>query len=192
MNGQSDKGFLLTSTFVPKELSAPALGLYTCIKALKYITRQGVRWAFTGPLVLWFHFCSHSLELWELVNFRTFCAKKQFKDFICFICRIREVHFSELAKGICHLSAARRQIGHKTAVCCQWKTEFDQGKVREFCFCMRVATVIPESDCCCCLFVSLFLYFSFSPVFKHWNFFSGTVRPSFAYFSIKTYVVGTH
>ena len=32
-NGQSDKGFLLTSTFVPKGLSAPALGLYTCIKA---------------------------------------------------------------------------------------------------------------------------------------------------------------
>ena len=36
-NGQSDKGFLLTSTFVPKGLSAPALGLYTCIKALKYM-----------------------------------------------------------------------------------------------------------------------------------------------------------
>ena len=56
-NGQSDKGFLLTSTFVPKGLSAPALGLYTCIKALKalkYIPRPGVRWAFTGPLVLWF------------------------------------------------------------------------------------------------------------------------------------------
>ena len=28
-NGQNDKGFLLTSTFVPKGLSAPALGLYT-------------------------------------------------------------------------------------------------------------------------------------------------------------------
>ena len=34
-NGQSDKGFLLTSTFVPKGLSAPALGLYTCIKSFK-------------------------------------------------------------------------------------------------------------------------------------------------------------
>ena len=53
-NGQSDKGFLLTSTFVPKGLSAPALGLYTCIKALKYLPGPGVRWAFTGPLVLWF------------------------------------------------------------------------------------------------------------------------------------------
>ena len=53
-NGQSDKGFLLTSTFVPKGLSAPALGLYTCIKALKYIPGPCVRWAFTGPLVLWF------------------------------------------------------------------------------------------------------------------------------------------
>ena len=53
-NGQSDKGFLLTSTFVPKGLSAPALGVYTCIKALKYIPGPGVRWAFTGPLVLWF------------------------------------------------------------------------------------------------------------------------------------------
>ena len=43
-NGQSDKGFLLTSTnFVPKGLSAPALGLYTCIKALKYILGPGVR-----------------------------------------------------------------------------------------------------------------------------------------------------
>ena len=56
-NGQSDKGFLLTSTFVPKGLSAPALGLYTCIKALKYIPGPGVRWAFTGPLVLWCWFC---------------------------------------------------------------------------------------------------------------------------------------
>ena len=36
-NGQSHKGFLLTSIFVPKGLSAPALGLYTCIKSLKYI-----------------------------------------------------------------------------------------------------------------------------------------------------------
>ena len=53
-SGQSDKGFLLTSTFVPKGLSAHALGLYTCIKALKYIPGPGVRWAFTGPLVLWF------------------------------------------------------------------------------------------------------------------------------------------
>ena len=73
-NGQSDKGFLLTSTFVPKGLSAPALGLYTCIKALKYIPGPvlsapslglytckkalkyipgpGVRRAFTGPWVL--------------------------------------------------------------------------------------------------------------------------------------------
>ena len=53
-NGQIYKGFLLTSTFVPKGLSAPALGLYTCIKTLKYIPGQGVRWAFSGPLVLWF------------------------------------------------------------------------------------------------------------------------------------------
>ena len=39
-NGQSDKGFLLTSTFVPKELSVPALELYTCIKALKIYQDQ--------------------------------------------------------------------------------------------------------------------------------------------------------
>ena len=51
-NGQSDKGFLLTSTFVPKGLSAPALGLYTSIKASKCIAEPGVRWAFTGPMVL--------------------------------------------------------------------------------------------------------------------------------------------
>ena len=43
INGQSDKGFLLTSTFVPKGLSAPALGLYTCKKALKYIPGPSVR-----------------------------------------------------------------------------------------------------------------------------------------------------
>ena len=55
-DGQSAKGFLLTSTFVPKGLSASALGLYTCIKALKYIPGPGVRWAFTGPVVLWFSF----------------------------------------------------------------------------------------------------------------------------------------
>ena len=42
-NGQSDKGFLLTSAFVPKGLAFPALGLYTCIKALKYIPGPGVR-----------------------------------------------------------------------------------------------------------------------------------------------------
>ena len=57
-NGQSDKGFVLTSTFVPKGLSAPALGLYTCIKALKYIPGPDVMWAFTGPLVLWLNFFS--------------------------------------------------------------------------------------------------------------------------------------
>ena len=52
-NGQSGKGFLLTSTFGPSGLSVPVLGLYTCIKALKYIPGPGVRWAFTGPLILW-------------------------------------------------------------------------------------------------------------------------------------------
>ena len=62
-NGQSDKGFLLTSTFVPKGLSAPALGLYTCIKALKYIPGPDVRWVFTGPLVLWL-FMSFDRKFW--------------------------------------------------------------------------------------------------------------------------------
>ena len=55
-NGQSDKGFLLTSTFVIKGLFAPVLGLYTCIKVLKYIPGAGVRSAFTGRLVLWLLF----------------------------------------------------------------------------------------------------------------------------------------
>ena len=46
-----------------------------------------------------FFSCSlHSLE-----TMKTFCAKRLFKDFICFICRIREMHFSDLVKGICHL-----------------------------------------------------------------------------------------
>ena len=39
------------------------------------------------------------------------------------------MHFSELVKGICHLSAARRQIGRKTTVFWSVKTEFGQGKV---------------------------------------------------------------
>ena len=34
-NDQSDKVFLLTSKFCPKRLSAPAPGLYTCIKSRK-------------------------------------------------------------------------------------------------------------------------------------------------------------
>ena len=42
-NGQSYEGFLLTSTIVPKGLSAPAPGLYTCIKELKYIPGPDVR-----------------------------------------------------------------------------------------------------------------------------------------------------
>ena len=75
--------------------------------------------------------CFACFKLWKLVNFRTFCAKKLFKNFICFICRIREVHFSELVKKICHLSAVRRQIGHKPQYFGQWKTEFGQGKVSE-------------------------------------------------------------
>ena len=85
-------------------------------------------------------------KLWKLVNFRTFCAKKLFKDFICFVCRIREVHFSELVKGICHLSAARRQIGHKATVFWSVKNWIwsgkSQWKIREFCFCMRVAILM--------------------------------------------------
>ena len=52
-NGQSNRGCLLTSAFVPKGLSAPALGLYTCIKALKYYHDQvsGEHLQDTGPLV---------------------------------------------------------------------------------------------------------------------------------------------
>ena len=58
-NGQNDMGFLLTSMFVPKGLLmfvpkglfAPALGLYTCIKALKYIPGQVSVYRTAGPLV---------------------------------------------------------------------------------------------------------------------------------------------
>ena len=52
-NGQSDKGFLLTSTFVPKGLSAPALRLYTC-KSIKVYTRTRCEvsvYRTTSPLV---------------------------------------------------------------------------------------------------------------------------------------------
>ena len=108
---------------------------------------------------------THS-KLWKLVNFRTVCAKKLFKDFICFICRIRNVNFSELVKGICHLSAARRQIGYKTAVFWSVKNWIwsgkSQWKVREFCFHMRVATLIGARSltfCLMLLLVPLILYF---------------------------------
>ena len=60
INGQSDKSFLLTSTFVPKGLTAPVLGLYTCINALKYIPGQGVMGVFTRALVLWFSYKTHA------------------------------------------------------------------------------------------------------------------------------------
>ena len=38
--------------------------------------------------------CFACSKVWKLVNFRTFCAKKLFKDFICFIYRIKLGHFS--------------------------------------------------------------------------------------------------
>ena len=52
LNRQSDKGFLLTSTFVPKGLSAPALGLYM-YKSIKIYTRTRCQmrvYRNTGPL----------------------------------------------------------------------------------------------------------------------------------------------
>ena len=63
-----------------------------------------------------------------------------------FIYRIRVVHFSELVKGIRHLLAVIRKIGRKKAVFWSVKnwiwSEKSQWKVREFWFCMRVATLI--------------------------------------------------
>ena len=47
--GKEKRPFCCHQNFVPKGLSAPALGLYTCIKTLKYIPGPCVRWAFTGP-----------------------------------------------------------------------------------------------------------------------------------------------
>ena len=52
--GKEKRPFCCHQNFIPKWLSVPALGLYTCIKALKYIPGPGVRRAFTGPQVLWF------------------------------------------------------------------------------------------------------------------------------------------
>ena len=82
-NGQSDKGFLLTSTFVPKGLPAPALGLYTCIKALKYIPGPGVRWVLQDhwsfgflfeiyPTVMYLSSCLSSLMLFEFLKVGNF------------------------------------------------------------------------------------------------------------------------
>ena len=57
------QGLSVDINICPKGLSAPALWLYIHIKALKYIPGPGVRWAFTGPLVLWFLSCHHSVGL---------------------------------------------------------------------------------------------------------------------------------
>ena len=54
--GKAKRPFCYHPNFVPKGLSAPALGLYTCIKTLKYIAGPGVRLAFTGPLITWVKF----------------------------------------------------------------------------------------------------------------------------------------
>ena len=82
--------------------------------------------------------------------------------FISFFCRIREVQIGELVKRICHLSAARRQIGRKTAVFWSVKNWIwsgkSQWKVREFSFCMRVAT-LPRSD----------ILFPYQPHIKFWK-----------------------
>ena len=53
--GKMIRAFCWHQHLSPLGLSAPVLGLYTCIKALNYIPGPGVRWAFTGPLVLWFN-----------------------------------------------------------------------------------------------------------------------------------------
>ena len=66
-NGQSDKGFLLTSTFVPKGLSSPALWLYTCIKNIKIYTRTKCQvsvYRTTGPLVFSFFLPPIKLLVW--------------------------------------------------------------------------------------------------------------------------------
>ena len=51
--GKEKRPFYCHQNFVPKGLSAPAMVLYTCIKTFKYIPGPGVRWVFTGTLVLW-------------------------------------------------------------------------------------------------------------------------------------------
>ena len=88
-NGQIDKGFLLTLIFVPKGLSASALGLYTCIKGLKYVPGPGVRWAFTGSLVLWLQYSIQSC--WDCYHF-VFSASK-----------VRCLHFVTVAVMLFHL-----------------------------------------------------------------------------------------
>ena len=61
--GKEKRPFCCHQNLVPKGLSAPALVLYTCIKALKCIPGPGVRWAFIGPLVLWCWFCHEAAHL---------------------------------------------------------------------------------------------------------------------------------
>ena len=55
--GKEKSPFCCHQNFVRKWLSAPVLGLYTCIKAIKYIPGPGVRLAFTGllagPMTYW-------------------------------------------------------------------------------------------------------------------------------------------
>ena len=54
-NGQSDKGFLLTSKVCPQGVVCPCPGAIYMYKALKYIPEPGGRWVFTRPLVFWLY-----------------------------------------------------------------------------------------------------------------------------------------
>ena len=77
-NGQSDKGFLSTTTFVPKVLSAPALGLYTCIKALKYIPPVlGFKQALYITVNLFISFCEFTCcaEIASKSTYKNICKQ---------------------------------------------------------------------------------------------------------------------
>ena len=105
-NGQSDKDFLLTSTFVLKGLSAPALKLYICIKTLKYIPGPVVRWAFTGPLVLWF---SSVTEMLDKLGLPTLENRRNIASLVMLKCSTKFMHVKSesLSRLVSHITCSQ-------------------------------------------------------------------------------------
>ena len=54
---------------------------------------------------------------------------------------IGEVHFNVLENRICHLSAARREKGHKMLLFWSVKSRIGEGKVREILLALLLATL---------------------------------------------------
>ena len=98
--GKEKRPFCYHQNFVLKGLAVPALVLYTCIKALKYIPGPGVRWAFTEPLVLWFIAVAQALWLLWKQSFHWLTMGKVKIEIYCYL--ITDILTKVLQKCSCH------------------------------------------------------------------------------------------